>query len=110
MKNLFKLFLLLLVLAVACQEPSDVIYENNATIIWTGEADIDGCGFFIEIDSTKYKPQSESVISNYFKKDERTSVTIQYIDLQYTIDYTCANANELKTIDAIKIISIALNK
>lgn len=110
MKVLIKIFLLTVFLLAACQESSDVLYNNHATIIWTGKENVDGCGFFVEIDSVKYKPISESVISFTFRKKERTSVTIQYIDLGYTIDYKCADSDELKTIDAIKIISIAWNK
>jgi len=110
MNNLFKIILLISFIFVACQESSDVIYEPNATIIWTGEVNEGGCGFFIEIDSLKYKPISESVISFTFKKKERTSVVIQYLDLGYSIDYACGDSSKLKSIDAIKLISIAWKK
>ncbi len=111
MKNFILLFLLSnLFILLSCQEPSDVIYDDNAAIIWTGESNIDGCGFFVELDSVKYKPESESVISPYFKKSPRTNVIVQYIDLHYDKEYYCADSSKSKSIGVIKIISIALKK
>ncbi len=111
MKNFIVFFLLsTLFVLISCQEPSDVIYDDNAAILWTGEYDVDGCGFFVELDSVKYKPESESVISPYFKKATRTNVIVQYIDLHYDKEYYCADSQKPKTIGVVKIISITLRK
>ena len=111
MKNKIRIILVVfLFTTVACQEPSNTIYEENATLIWTGEYEVDGCGFFVEIDSVQYKPQSESVVSPHFKERSRVNVTIQYLDLQYEIEYYCGDLPEAQKVGAIRVISLDENK
>lgn len=94
---------------ISCEEGNEVIYENNAKLIWTGEHASDGCGFFIEIDSVKYKPENENIIPPAFKVDVSLSITVQYIDLLYDIEYFCGLSQEPKESKAIKLTSIDLN-
>jgi len=110
MKNIIKISLAIFVfIFAACQEQSDTLYEENAILIWTGEYEVDGCGFFVEIDSVQYKPQSESVVSPHFKERNRVNVTIQYLDLQYDIEYYCDDLPEAQKVGAIRIISLDEN-
>ena len=108
LKNIIFILSLLLI-TFACDEGNEVIYENNAKLIWTGEYEVDGCGFFIEIDSVEYKPENENIIPAAFKVNEPLSVTVQYIDLLYDIEYFCGDLPEGQKSRAIKLTSIDLN-
>ena len=103
-------FLLFLLLYVnSCDEGNEVIYENNAKLTWTGEYDVDGCGFFIEIDSVEFKPENENIIPPAFKVSGTLNVTVQYIDLLYDIEYSCGDLPEPKKSKAIKLTALDLN-
>ena len=108
LKNII-IILSLLLITLSCDEGNEVIYENNAKLIWTGEYEVDGCGFFIEIDSVEYKPENENIIPSAFKVNEPLSVTVQYIDLLYDIEYFCGDLPEGQKSRAIKLTSIDLN-
>lgn len=112
MKYLKTLFFIVILVSffTACEEGNDVIVEPNAILIWTGEYDVDGCGFFIEIDSIKYKPENESILPPEYKTAEPLSVTIQYIDLLYDIEYSCGDLPEVQKSKAIKLTSLDLNE
>ncbi len=102
-------FLIVSLFVLSCEEGNQVNYERSAILKWTGEFDVDGCGFFVEIDSINYKPENEEIIPPAFKKDSPLSVTVQYIDLLYEIEYSCGDLPEAQKVDAIKLISIDLN-
>ena len=108
LKNLIIILFLFLLLS-SCDEGNEVMYENNAKLIWTGEYDVDGCGFFIEIDSVEYKPENENIIPPVFKVNEPLSITLQYIDLLYDIEYFCGDLPGGQKSKAIKLTSINLN-
>jgi len=111
MKNLIKVTILIFIIAfISCQEPNGTHYKRDATLIWTGEYEVGGCGFFVEVDSIRYKPESESVISPHFKKKSATSITLQYLNLYYKTEYFCGDSPNAQKIDIIKIISIDENK
>lgn len=107
---LFIFILLVLVFSSACEEGNDVIFEQDAKLIWTGEYDVDGCGFFIEIDTIQYKPENEGIIPPEYKKSEPLEVTVQYIDLLYEIEYSCGDLPDPQKSKAIKLTSIDLNE
>ncbi|MEE9430189.1 MAG: hypothetical protein V3V16_04055 [Melioribacteraceae bacterium] len=110
MKNLIRIiFVTLLISVAACTEPSDIVFERNATLIWTGEYEVDGCGFFIKVDSVQYKANSESVISNIYKEKDSTNVVIQYKNLHFDKEYYCVDLPKVQTIGVIQIISLEEN-
>lgn len=96
--------------ALGCDEGSDVIVEPDAKLIWTGSYDVDGCGFFVEIDSVQYKPENEGIIPPEYKTEEPLSITVQYIDLLYDIEYYCGDLQEVQRAKAIKLTSMDLNE
>lgn len=103
------LLLFILISSNSCDQGNEVIYVNNAKLIWTGDYEVDGCGFFLEIDSIGYKPENENIIPPAFKINEPLSVTVQYIDLLYDIEYYCGVLPEPKRSKAIKLTSLDLN-
>lgn len=109
-KNFLLIFLLIGVLFfLSCDEGNEVIYERNAKLIWTGDYEVDGCGFFVEIDSTEYKPENEGIIPPEFKSYDTLSITVQYIDLFSEIELQCFRSPITNKKKAIKLISIDLN-
>jgi hypothetical protein len=101
---------LVLILIIACDEGNDIIVESNAKLIWTGNYDVDGCGFFVEIDSIHYKPENEGIIPPEYRTSEPLSITVQYIDLLYEIEYNCGDLPEAQKSKAIKLTSMDLNQ
>ena len=109
LKNLIIILFLFLLLS-SCDEGNEVMYENNAKLIWTGEYDVDGCGFFIEVDSIMYKPENEGIIPPDYRKAEPLSITVQYIELQYEIEYYCGDSPTPQKSEAIKLTYMDLNE
>jgi hypothetical protein len=101
--------LLTFVSLISCSDDNEVMYEKNAILKWTGDYDVDGCGFFIEIDSVDYKPENEGIISKEYKVNESLSVTVQYIDLLYDIEYYCGDSPNKQKAKAIKLTFLDLN-
>lgn len=95
---------------ISCEKGNEVNYERDAILTWTGEYDVDGCGFFVEIDSIQYKPENEGIIPKAFKTTDTLKVTIQYIDVLYEIEYYCGDLPEGQKSKAIKLLSIDLNE
>jgi len=94
----------------ACEENNEVIYETDAMLIWTGSYDVDGCGFFVEIDSVEYKPENEGIIPPEYKTVQPLNITVQYIDLLYDMEYNCGDLPEAQKTNAIKLVYMALNE
>jgi len=111
MKKYFSIiiFTVIIIFTFSCDEGNDVIFVPNATLIWTGSYDLDGCGFFIEIDSIEYKAENEGIIPPAFKVDHPLSVTIQYIDLLYDLEYNCGDSLNTSKAKAIKLTYMDLN-
>ncbi|MBK8944710.1 MAG: hypothetical protein IPM32_05485 [Ignavibacteriae bacterium] len=109
-----KLFLYIIaiigIFSISCEDENEVIYETDAKLIWTGDYDTGGCGFFIEIDSILYKPENEGIIPPAFKIDRNLSVTIQYLDLVYEIETNCTIETYPQKANAIKLTSMDLNE
>lgn len=91
MKKIFQIVLvtILFFAFISCEEDNQVIYEKDARLVWTGEYDLDGCGFFIEIDSVSYKPENEGILPPEYKTSEPLEVDVQFINLLYDIEYPC---------------------
>ena len=101
---------LLFIFIIGCDEDNEVFYDTEATLIYTGGFNVDGCGFFVEIEGVDYKPENEGIIPPQFKVFEPLSVTVQYIELQYDIEYYCGDTLEAQKTKGIKLISLDLNE
>ncbi len=101
--------ILSLMLVFSCEDENEVIIEADAKLIWTGEYDVDGCGFFVEIDSVEYKPENEGIIPSEYKTAEPLEITVQYIDLLYEIEYSCGDLPKPSKSKAIELKSMDLN-
>ncbi len=75
MKKQLTIILLLFVVLYSCKKDNNAVKELSATIIYTGELSLDGCGWLIKIDSTNayspvnlpdtYKKNNLPVVINY---------------------------------------------
>ncbi|MCW8850125.1 MAG: hypothetical protein OQJ81_09135 [Melioribacteraceae bacterium] len=112
MRNIKFIFSLLFIVfaAIACEEGNDVIYVSDAKLVWTGKYDNGGCGYFIEVDSIMYKPENEGIIPPDYRKAEPLSITVQYIELQYEIEYYCGDTPNPQKSEAIKLTYMDLNE
>ena len=57
-----------------------------------------------------YKPENEGIIPPAYKTVEPLSITVQYIDLLYDIEYFCGDLPNGQKSKAIKLTSMDLNE
>lgn len=103
----FLIFFLFLI--VACSEstnPSGASVQKQAIVYWQGDYAVDGCGFFVEIDSKMYKPENENVLGDEYKSDNPSDVLINFEYLDHKINKACFDSRSQTEYDAIRIISI----
>ena len=108
MKNLKVLVLIVLVgFLFSCNKNSsnEEYGKKEAILIWTGDYAVDGCGFFLQINNHKYKPENESIIDNSFKTGS-TLVIAEYQILNKQISSACGDLPYATLTDGIRIISI----
>lgn len=67
--NLYLLAPLALMLtAFSCDKDEDLdVVETTATLLWTGDVAVDGCGYSVQIGEKSYKPENEGDIDDSFK-------------------------------------------
>lgn len=102
--------ILLISLLIACDNTNEVLIDSNAYLIWTGDFDQDGCGYFVQIDTTMYKPVNEAILPFAYKREEPLSITVQYIDLLMDVEYTCGDSKETQKAPAIKLTTVDPNE
>jgi hypothetical protein len=112
MKKYVKIFSAVILLAFfsSCNEENDIIFVPDATLIWTGDYNVDGCGFFVETHGNIYKPENETIIPPEYSKVDSLSITVQFIDLSYEIDYYCGDLENKQSVRAIKLLYMDPNE
>jgi len=104
------LFLFCALIALSCDEESElaepeVIDFRSVKVRWTGDYQVDGCGFFVEIDSIRHKPFNEDYFSDDFQILNDTIVEMKYLDLNKEITSQCGEGFPFK-IRGIEILDI----
>ena len=112
MKNFIIILLTGLVLIIAsCSEStapeSTDVLQKQAVLHWQGDYAVDGCGFFVEIDSKMYKPSNEQIISDRYKQNSETQVSVRFRYLDHKINSYCFDAPSAIASDGIEIIEIS---
>lgn len=98
----------MLIVSVSCAKNDNTdMLISNAILTWTGDYELDGCGYFIVIDNYQYKPENEDAIDDSFKSIVEILVTVKYQKLDKQITTYCFNSQPNNQHDAIKIISIS---
>ena len=90
----------------SCNKENDSILKDNGVLIWTGDPGGLGCGFFITISDSIYKPENESIIDDSFKTGDSINVSIEYELLNRDVQYFCFDLPFPESMDGIKIYKI----
>ncbi|GGG02552.1 hypothetical protein [Pontibacter amylolyticus] len=110
MKDLYFVAILGLIMTLtfaACQNNADGNAEtDDAILIWSGEYMVDGCGFEVEIDGKRFKPDNENEMDEAFKVEGETPVIITYEKLGRQLDIRCGLSTQSRAMDAIRVISV----
>ena len=107
---LISLAITLLFFSLGCEEQNEIIYEPDARLIWTGTIDEGGCGFYIQIDSTLYKPENEHILPPEYRLPDTLNVSVQFIDLLYEMEYSCGDPLSEQKTKAVKLTALDLNQ
>ena len=84
---------------------AEIVDFTSVKVIWTGEYEVDGCGFFVEVDSIRYKPTNEDFLNADFQILNDTIVEMRYLDLNRKITSQCGEGfpYEIRGIEVIGI-------
>lgn len=97
--------LLLLLTSFSCDKDDDLeIMEATATLVWSGDYAVDGCGFIIYLNDQNYKPENEQEIDNKFKNQDSQTVRIKYTFPAEPKEYSCGWGLPKKS--TIRLLSI----
>lgn len=102
----FLISALLLTMWVGCSKKNEPALWETATIEFTGDYAVDGCGFWISIDKTEYKPTNEEVIPDRFKTLAPTTITFSYELTADISDYQCGLDPTKRTVKTLRIMDI----
>lgn len=78
----------------------------EATLVWSGEYMVDGCGFEVVINDKRFKPENEDEIDASLKVEGSTPVLVEFVRLGEQIDRRCGLATESRAMDGIRIVSV----
>ncbi|PKV75869.1 hypothetical protein BD749_0816 [Pontibacter ramchanderi] len=97
--------LVLMLTSFSCDKDDDLeVLEATATLMWTGDYAVDGCGFSIYLNDQYYKPDNERVIGEEFKQNESYTVRIKYTLPPKPMECTCGWGVHKRS--AIRLLSV----
>lgn len=106
MKNpLLLLLASILLLSSCCKDDEDTFTTAetvDATLVWTGDYAVDGCGFMLQIGDIYHKPTNENDISSSYKENSPTEVEATIINYHKLKRYCQADVE----INTIKIVEL----
>ncbi|WP_242928428.1 hypothetical protein [Pontibacter vulgaris] len=98
---------LALLLTVSCKEDDDLqIITAEATLYWSGNYAVDGCGYKLQVNEKKYKPENEDDIPDKFQQNTPMQVKVKFAELSKPVEYTCGFSSTPIKLPGIKILSI----
>lgn len=102
MKIIYIILIALSFSIFACSEKEDIL-EGSAIISYSSPI-VDGCGYFIIINSIDYKPTNPEVIPESYKQLFNAVVDLKY-KLPGKFEYPCAFAGLIEG-DGIEVVEI----
>lgn len=78
----------LMAATISCAGEKEAI-TREATLRWTGMVAADGCGYFLDIEGTEYKPSNEEVIPESFQQEGEIPVVVTYTELEEPEEFSC---------------------
>ncbi len=83
---LLSALVLLVFVTVGCEKSKEEnILKDDATIIYEGNPALDGCGYFIKIRNTKYKPIS--LLQNFKTENLKVKITYQILEDKWSCNW-----------------------
>ena len=104
-QTLLPLLASIIFLSTGCKKEEDTttsVETVDATLIWTGDYAVDGCGFMLQIGDTRHKPLNEETISSSFRENSPTEVEATIVNFHKTKRY-CMGPTEINTIKIVEI-------
>ncbi|WP_276497049.1 hypothetical protein [Pontibacter litorisediminis] len=100
----FSLLASILLLSSCCKDNDSFTKAEtvDATLVWTGDYAVDGCGFMLQIGDTYHKPTNEGDISISFKEHSPTEVEATLLDYRKLGRY-CQAGVEINTVKIIEL-------
>ncbi len=95
----------------ACEDrvrtPDPVVVDYRPVrVIWQGDFAVDGCGFFVKVDSISYRPVNPAFLdSALINPPFDTIVTMRYLNLRRTITSSCGEGGPFE-INALEVLDI----
>lgn len=92
-------------LCAGCKKDEDTttsVETVDATLVWTGDYALDGCGFMLQIGEAMHKPLNEEDISSSFRENSPTEVEAMIINYHKT-QKLCMAQMETNTIKIVEI-------
>lgn len=108
MRRLFLLsraILLSLLLLTSCGEGEEDCFTTetiDATLVWTGDYALDGCGYILVVGEAEHKPENEQNIPYSYKTTSPTAVEAKIINYGRQVT-TCMTGVEMTS---IKVLSL----
>lgn len=91
----------------SCKKGDGLTFKQEAELVWTGDYAVDGCGFFLRMGETEYKPENESFIDGKYKVDTLTfDVIVEYKKLNDMIETQCGLNPDPVIRNGITILSL----
>ena len=83
------------------EQDGSTMEKTDATLIWTGDYALDGCGFMLQIGEVRHKPVNEADISSAYKTSSPTAVeaTIINYNKKTRICMAGTEINSIKILD-----------
>ena len=96
-----------LLLLTSCDEDDEDCFTTetvDATLLWTGDYAVDGCGYILYVGETEFKPINEQDISDSYKNPSTTAVEVKFINYDKKVR-TCMAGVEM---NSIKVVSLRI--
>ena len=96
-----------LLLLVSCEEEeieSITVETIDATLAWSGDYALDGCGYILQVGEAEYKPSNEKDISSSYKTSPPTRVEAKIINNK-TVK-ACSTGEEMNNVEVVSLVKM----
>ncbi|WP_266205013.1 hypothetical protein [Pontibacter kalidii] len=83
-------------------DTSTTVETIDATLVWTGDYALDGCGYMLRIGEVEHKPLNEDAISSSYKAGSPTEVEARIINYHKKEKF-CMVGAEINTIKIVEL-------
>ena len=102
---LLHLSMLTFLLLTSCKKDEEDCFTTatvDATLVWTGDYAVDGCGYILYIGETQHKPANEQRIPDSYKTASPTEVEVRIINYGQKVNACMSGVS----MNSIKVVSL----